>query len=179
MQNTTKPWHPAPSDTDRVHDQGGGSGQLVLRAGGAKNLWAKKSRQKRVSRLKIATYNVRTLLRDEHIQELEEELRETRLVWDIIGIYKVRRPEQCFTTLQGGHLLCHSKSNNSQAGVGFLINRKWKDHLVRVNSISSRVAELVLCITKCYKLKKCKYMYQQHHTPTKTSITSTTMSMRL
>ena len=46
-----------------------------------------------------------------------------------------------------------TKPNNGQAGVGFLINRKWKDHIVRVNSISPRVAELVLCITKWYKLK--------------------------
>ncbi len=30
---------------------------------------------------------------------------------------------------------------------------KWKDHIVSVNSISPRVAELVLCITKRYKLK--------------------------
>ena len=81
-----------------------------------------------VSRLKIATYNVRTLLRDEHIQELEDELRETRLVGDVIRFYVVRRPEECFTTLQTGHLLRHSKANSGQAGVGFLINRKWRDH---------------------------------------------------
>ena len=85
-----------------VHDQGGGSGQLVLHAGGANNLWVKKSRRKRVSRLKIATYKVRPLLRDEHIQELKEELRETRLEWDVIGIGEVRRREECFTTLQNG-----------------------------------------------------------------------------
>ena len=64
-----------------------------------------------VSRLKIATYNVRILLRDEHVQELEEDLGETRLVWDLIGIGEVRRPEECFTSLQSGHLLCHSKAN--------------------------------------------------------------------
>ena len=75
------------------------------------------------------------------------------MVWDVIGIGEVRRPEECFATLQGGHLLYHSKANNGQAGVCFLINRKWKDHIVRVNSISPRVAELVLCITKRYKLK--------------------------
>ena len=39
-----------------------------------------------------------------------------------------------------------------EAGVGFLINRKWKDHIVRVNSISPRVPQLVLCIIKRYKL---------------------------
>ena len=87
-----------------------------------------------------------------NIQELEEEPTETRLVWDVIAIRKVRRPEECFTTLQSGHLLYHSKGKNSQAGAGFLISRKWKDHIVRVNSIRPRVAELVLCITTCYKL---------------------------
>ena len=88
----------------------------------------------------------------ELIQELEK-LRETRLVWDVIGIGELRRQEECFTTLQSGHLLYHSKSNYGQAGVGFPINRKWKDHIVKVDSISPRVAELILCITKCYKLK--------------------------
>ena len=65
----------------------------------------------------------------------------------------MRKPEKCFTILQSGHLLCHSKANNGQAGVDFLIHREWKDHIVRVNNIGPRVAELVLCITKHYKLK--------------------------
>ena len=54
------------------------------------------------------TYKVRTLLADEYIQELEEELRDTSLVWDEIGISEMRKSEECFTTLQSGHLLCHS-----------------------------------------------------------------------
>ena len=91
---------PVPSGTERVHDQGGGSGQLGLRAGGAKNFWVKESCRKRVCRLKIVTYNGKTLLRDELIQEREEEIRETRLVWDVIGISEVRRPHESFITLQ-------------------------------------------------------------------------------
>ena len=75
------------------------------------------------------------------------------MVWDVREISEVRRPRECFTILQSGHLLRHSKANNGPAGVGFLINRKWKHHIVRVNNISPRVAELVLCITKGYKLK--------------------------
>ena len=126
MQNSINPWPPVPSGTERVRDQGGGSGQVGLRTVGAKNLWIKKSRRKRVVRLQIATYNVRTILRDEHMQELEEKLWETRLVWDVIGI-SGERPEECFTVLQSAHLLCHSKANNGQAGVGFLINSKWED----------------------------------------------------
>ena len=38
------------------------------------------------------------MLRDEHIEELEDVVRETRMVWDIIGIRKVRRREECLTT---------------------------------------------------------------------------------
>ena len=57
-----------------------------------------------------------------------------------------------FTTLQNGHLLCNCKTNNGQAGVVFLIDKKWNDHTVRVNSIRPRVAEFVMCITKCYKI---------------------------
>ena len=38
------------------------------------------------------------------------------------------------TTLQSGHLLYHSEANNGQAGVGFLINKKWKDNITRVSS---------------------------------------------
>ena len=117
---------------------------------GAKILWVKKSCRKMVGRLKIATYNISTLPRDEHLQELKEELRETRLVcnWHL----RSEKTRGMFT-LQSGHLLYHSKANNGQAGVGFLINRKWKDHIVRVTSISPWVAELVLCLTKSYKLK--------------------------
>ena len=73
--------------------------------------------------------------------------------WDVIGISEMRRPKECFTTLQSSHLYYHSKANNGQAGVTFLINRKWKDPIVKVNNISRSVAELVLFITKCYKLK--------------------------
>ena len=90
------------------------------------------------------------------MQEFDEELRETRLVWDVIGIGEVRRREECFTTLQSGHLLYHYKGNNGQ--VGFLTNRKWKD-IMRVNSINPRAAELVLCIIiKTQQIKDCAYI---------------------
>ena len=76
------------------------------------------------------------------------------MAWDVIRISEVRRPEESFTTLQS-YLLpsLPSTANNGQAGIGFRINRKWKAHIVRVNSISPRIAEFVLCITKRYKRK--------------------------
>ena len=45
-------------------------GQLGPRAGGGKNVGVKKSRRKRVSRLNIATYNMRTLLRDVRVSHV-------------------------------------------------------------------------------------------------------------
>ena len=141
--------------------------------GGAKNPWVKNHQKKEKKKkkhqqkeiLKIATYNVRTLSKDEHVQELEDELMETNIKWDVIGLGEIRRKEEGFTTLQSGHLLYHSKANNGQAGVGFLINKKWKDNITRFNNISPRVAELVLRITTRYQLKIVhKYMLQRHHT---------------
>ena len=58
-----------------VCDLGGGSGPPRLHTGSATNDWVKKNHHTRGERLKITTYNVRTLLKDEHVQELEEELR--------------------------------------------------------------------------------------------------------
>ena len=71
MQSTNTPRPPVPSSMD-VWDLGGGSGPTRLHTGGAKNLWVKKNHHTRGERLKIAKYNVRTLLKDEHVQELEE-----------------------------------------------------------------------------------------------------------
>ena len=68
----------------------------------------------------------------------------------------MRTPEECFTAIQSGHILNHSKANNGQAGVDFLITRKWKDHKVTVSSISGRVSDRELCIIKRYKLNIVK-----------------------
>ena len=50
-------------------------------------------------------------------------------------------------------MLYHSEANNGQAGVGFFINKKWKDNITIISSGSSRVAELVIRITYRYQLK--------------------------
>ena len=152
MQSTNKPRPPVPSSMD-VCDLGGGSGPLRLHTGGAKNHWVKKNHHTRGERLNIATYNVRTLIKYENVQELEEELKENNMKLDVIGFREVRRKEESFITLQSGHMLYHSEANNGQAGGGFLINNAWKDNITRVSSGNSRVAELVLRITDRYQLK--------------------------
>ncbi|MEG7521714.1 MAG: hypothetical protein M3H12_01235 [Chromatiales bacterium] len=82
---------------------------------------------------------------------MEEELRETRLVWE-----RDRRSEKK-RGMQSGHLLYHSRANNGQTGVGFLINKRWNDNIMRV-------AELVLCIyTNIIILRRrAKQLLQRH-----------------
>ena len=46
----------------------GGSSPPRLHTGGAKKIWVKENHHTRGERLKIATYNERTLLKDEHVQ---------------------------------------------------------------------------------------------------------------
>ena len=62
-----------------VCDLGGGSGPSILglHTGGANILWVKKNHDTRAERLQIPTYSVRTLLKDDHVQVLEEILKET------------------------------------------------------------------------------------------------------
>ncbi len=50
-------------------------------------------------------------------------------------------------------MLYHSGANNGHAGLGFLINKKWKDNITMVTTGRSRLAELVLRIQDRYRLK--------------------------
>ena len=59
-------------------------------------------------------------------------------------------------------VLYHSEANNGQAGVGFLINKKWKYNITRVSSGSSRVAEIILRITNFYNTID-KILEKQNH----------------
>ena len=60
-----------------VCDLGGGSGPPRLHTEGANIIGVQKNQGTMGERLQIATYNVRTLLKDEHVQVLEEVLKET------------------------------------------------------------------------------------------------------
>ena len=69
-----------------------------------------------------------TRLQYEHVQELqelEEELKENNMKWDVIGLGEVRRKEESFTTIRCGHLLY------------YLVNKKWKDNITRVSAGNS------------------------------------------
>ena len=58
-------------------------------AGGAKNHWVRKSHH---WTLNICTYNVRTLMADEKLKQLEHEIDNIKR--DIVGLGEVRRKDE-------------------------------------------------------------------------------------
>ncbi|KAJ0181232.1 hypothetical protein K1T71_003317 [Dendrolimus kikuchii] len=104
-------------------DNGGVEGANSLRVTGGCQL----------TKLTLATYNGRTIRLDSHHTELEVEL--SRINWHILGLSEVRR------------------EGEDTGGVGFLVNKTPVNNVVEVNSVSNRVAYLVLKLTKRYSLK--------------------------
>ena len=80
-------------------------------AEGAKNLWVRTGHQ---WKLTVGTYNVRSLLNDDRLIELDTDLENTQ--WDIIGISEVRRKGTKLATLRNGNLFYH---------VGMTIAKFW------------------------------------------------------
>ena len=99
MQSTNKPRPPVRNSMD-VCDLGGGSGPTRLHTGGANILWVKKNHHTKGDRLQIVTYNVRTLLKDEHVHVGHTGRRTERnnMKWIVIGLGEVRRKAESFTT---------------------------------------------------------------------------------
>ncbi|CAK1595319.1 unnamed protein product [Parnassius mnemosyne] len=119
-------------------------------AGSAKNLRWRFGCHLR--RLDLATYNARTLRTDEKIVELEEEIDKLR--WHIIGLSEVRREGEDTVILESGNLLYHREGDHlSQGGVGFIVHKSLVNNVVKIGSVSTRVAYLILRITKRYSLK--------------------------
>ncbi|XP_052742326.1 craniofacial development protein 2-like [Bicyclus anynana] len=129
---------------------GSGSGYGNGGARGVKNLRQRFRCQPR--RLDLATYNARTLRSDEKVIELEEVM--SKLHWDIIGLSEVRREGEGSIILESGNMLYYREGDQqSQGGVGFIVHKSLVNNVVKVESVSSRVAFLVLRITKRYSLK--------------------------
>ncbi|KAG7296473.1 hypothetical protein JYU34_020218 [Plutella xylostella] len=148
MMEKTKPRPPVPG-SPAIPDSGSGHGNGG--AGGAKNLRQRVGYQPNRP-LHLATYNARTLREDVKIEELEEEI--SKLKWDIIGLSEVRREGEDTEILQSGNLLYHREGDQlSQGGVGFIVNKSLVNNIVEIGSVSTRVAYLILRISKRYSMK--------------------------
>jgi endonuclease/exonuclease/phosphatase family metal-dependent hydrolase len=148
MQSTTKP-RPRVSGDPRYPGYGSGQGTSGVR--GAKNLRRRSGYHHRRP-LALATYNTRTLRTDEKIAELEEGL--SKLRWDVIGLSEVRREGEDTITLKSGNLLYFREGDQqSQGGVGFIVHKSLVDNVVKIESVSTRVAYLILRVSERYSLK--------------------------
>ena len=155
MKKPNRQWPPVPSSRNAL-DLGGDPGPDMQNAGGAKNLWVStdhQNRKKKGKRLRVMTYNVRTLKHDARVEELRHELEDIGIKWDIIGLAETRRQGERLITLNGGHILYHTDAVNGQQGVGFLINRTLSDNIIEVKQINPRLATLKLKINGRYTMK--------------------------
>jgi len=105
----------------------------------------------KITSLHVATFNVRTLSDDVHLQSLEIEL--SRIKWDIVGISEMRRPGEKILELNSKHILYNKGNNKKQGGVGFLINKRLSSNIEKFNATSDRVISVTLNISKRYNLK--------------------------
>eukprot|EP00794_Sanderia_malayensis_P008020 gene8020-8879_t len=119
-----------------------------VKAGGAKNLWVNSS-QKTIN---ICTYNTRSLLSNERLLELETELETIK--WDIVGLGEVRRRGEGLVELQSGTMFYYKgRDNDSNTGVGFLVNKNLKKKIVSYLNAGDRVAQIVIQLNKRYRLQ--------------------------
>jgi hypothetical protein len=119
-------------------------------AGGAKNLWVNnRSCQKRIT---VCTYNTRTLLGEDRLTELEKEL--DLIKWDIVGLSEVRRRGEELTELRSGSMFYYKgRENDSNSGVGFLVNRNIKNKVINYRNSGDRIAQITLQISERYRLQ--------------------------
>ncbi|XP_072380650.1 uncharacterized protein [Diabrotica undecimpunctata] len=130
----------------------GSSREPVRRAEGAKNLRSLNHYPARSTTLYVATYNCRSLANQARLIELENEA--VNIKWDVIGISEVRRKDEELIELESGNILYHKGTENGRtSGVGFLINKKWKDRIVDISSTSDRVASLSLRLSRRYTIQ--------------------------
>ncbi|XP_026328092.1 uncharacterized protein LOC113236295 [Hyposmocoma kahamanoa] len=103
-------------------------------------------------KLKLLTYNIQSLSSDDGLVELETELGNVK--WDILRLYEIRRNGEELLTLKSGHILYYREgSKPGIEGIGFMVNQAIKDCVVEINSISYRLAYVILRLSKMYKLK--------------------------
>lgn len=136
---------------------------LMDSGGGKKSTRTQRLSPKKVSKLQIATYNIRSMAKDEKIYELEEELK--RINWNIVGLSEVkRRGEQCIDLFSGNRLYYRGDENEAYGGIGFLVKRDIKEQIQKFKCISNRVGYITVKINEKSSIKLI-----QVYAPTSTS----------
>ena len=96
--------------------------------------------------ISITTWNIRTLAQMGKVQELTHELK--RYTWHVLGLCEVRWKNSGEHLTEEGHILYYSgEPNKRTSGVGFLVNRKFKNTVLGCCPISSRLITIRLRAT--------------------------------
>lgn len=91
------------------------------------------------NKLMIATYNVRTLSSYDRLLKFEEAIRNIK--YDIIGISEMRRHGDKIEEYEN-FILCYIGQTPGKYGVGFIMKKSLKNHIISFNGITERVATL-------------------------------------
>ena len=101
-------------------------------------------------RFYLGTFNVRTLNKDEHIEEIEEDLQNIK--WDIIGLAETRRNATALILKSGNALYTSNGNQRGGSGTGFLINKSMVNRIVSFEAINDRISVLVMKINKLHSM---------------------------
>lgn len=96
---------------------------------------------KNESKFYVATFNVRTMSRDEHVVQMEEALK--NINYDVIGLCEVKREDE--TILERNDFILYTKTITRRRGsVGLLVKKKYKDAIEHFKSQSDRVCHVTI-----------------------------------
>ncbi|PZC72845.1 hypothetical protein B5X24_HaOG210520 [Helicoverpa armigera] len=99
----------------------------------------KKLYQKRNNNLYVATLNVRTLLKDFRLEELEHAIKAIK--WDIIGLCEVRRSGEEIREYND-YIFYHFGEKQGIYGIGFVVKKYLKNNIISFEGITERIAIL-------------------------------------
>jgi hypothetical protein len=91
--------------------------------------------------LALLTCYTRTLWTDEKLAELEGGL--SKLRWDV-GLSEVRREGNTITPKSHNLPFFQEHGQESQGGVGFIVHKSLVNNVVKIESVSTRVAYLTV-----------------------------------
>ncbi|XP_072397950.1 uncharacterized protein [Diabrotica undecimpunctata] len=105
------------------------------------------------SLLRIDTFNIRTMRTQEHLDELEQEVSNTK--WNIIGLCETHLPREASTILKSDQRLYQKNSveNHHIGGVAFLINKRASYKVTKFCAVSNGVIYLVIALNSRYSLQ--------------------------
>lgn len=123
-------------------------------SGGGKNSTnqiRKSSRRKKC--LYLATYNIRTMRLEEHLESLEKELRSIK--WDVVGISETRIGGEASSILKSGHLLYQKNQeiNHHIGGTAIIIHRRIRHLVTKTRAISDRVIYIMIQLNKMHSVQ--------------------------